>query len=186
MIKQSESITKLAIALAKFQATCPTIEKKKDNPFFKSKYAALDDIIQAIRKPLSDAGLSYTQFPTDGSLTTVLMHESGEFIHGSMPIHAKKEKDPQAYGSAITYARRYSLASVLGLAVGDEDDDGNAANIPKGKVEHPKKGITDDQLTRALLKINVGEYTFEELEANFALTPAAGQRPVEPRQKWLR
>jgi Na+-transporting NADH:ubiquinone oxidoreductase subunit NqrA len=48
MIKQSESITKLAIALAKFQANCPTIEKKKDNPFFKSKYAALDDIIQAI------------------------------------------------------------------------------------------------------------------------------------------
>jgi hypothetical protein len=65
------------------------------------------------------------------------MHESGEFIQGSMPIHAKKEKDPQAYGSAITYARRYSLASVLGLAVGDEDDDGNAANIPKGQKESP-------------------------------------------------
>jgi hypothetical protein len=152
MIKQSESITKLAIALAKFQANCPTIEKKKDNPFFKSKYAALDDIIQAIRKPLSDAGLSYTQFPTDGSLTTVLMHESGEFIHGSMPIHAKKEKDPQAYGSAITYARRYSLASVLGLAVGDEDDDGNAANIPQGEKSTLKKVVTDDQLTRACLK----------------------------------
>jgi hypothetical protein len=89
------------------------------------------------RKPLSDAGLSYTQFPTDGSLTTVLMHESGEFIHGSMPIHAKKEKDPQAYGSAITYARRYSLASVLGLAVGDEDDDGNAANIPTRESRAP-------------------------------------------------
>jgi hypothetical protein len=67
MIKQSESITKLAIALAKFQANCPTIEKKKDNPFFKSKYAALDDIINAIRKPLSNVGLSFVQIPNDGT-----------------------------------------------------------------------------------------------------------------------
>jgi hypothetical protein len=170
MIKQSESITKLAIALAKFQANCPTIEKKKDNPFFKSKYAALDDIINAIRKPLSNVGLSFVQIPNEDGLTTVLMHESGEFIQGAMPITAKKENDPQAYGSAITYARRYSLASVLGLAVGDEDDDGNAANIPQGEKKHPKKKVTDDQLTRALLKIDLGEYTFEELEANFSLT----------------
>jgi hypothetical protein len=175
MIKQSESITKLAIALAKFQATCPTIEKKKDNPFFKSKYAALDDIINAIRKPLSAVGLSFVQIPNEDGLTTVLMHESGEFIQGSMPITAKKENDPQAFGSAITYARRYALASVLGLAVGDEDDDGNAANIPQGKKSHPVLKVTDDQLARALLKINVGEYSFEELESNFSLTKKQAQ-----------
>jgi len=168
-MKQSESIAKLAIALAKFQANCPTIEKKKDNPFFKSKYAGLDDIINSIRKPLSEAGLSFVQLPSENALTTVLMHESGEYIQGTIPVTAKKENDPQAYGSAITYARRYSLASVLGLAVGDDDDDGNAANKPRGKVKTPKQALTDAAFDRAIKAIEEGKYTTEELEANYSL-----------------
>ena len=169
-IKTSDSIKEIAVALAKFQGACGTIPKTKTNPHFKSKYAGFEDIVETIRKPLSENGLSFVQLPGDGVLTTVIMHESGEYIQSAMTMKAAKENNPQAIGSALTYSKRYSLASILGLAVGDEDDDGNAAAAPSPKHDTPKKTLTDEQFKSILALIRKGEFTTEKTETNYKLT----------------
>ncbi len=129
-MKKTESIEELAKALVKFHAEVPAITKDADNPFFKSKYASLGNIISTIAKPLSENGLAVTQFPAnEDELTTILMHTSGQYLQATVKI-TPKDKTPQGIGSAITYMRRYALSAVLGLST-DEDDDGNAATQPK-------------------------------------------------------
>lgn len=127
-MEKSTSIGGLAKALATFQGKVPAIKKDAQNPFFKSKYASLGNIIDKIKAPLAECGLSYCQLPDgDESLTTILMHaETGEYLQATYQLHAAK-KDPQGIGSAITYARRYALSALLGLNT-DDDDDGNEAN----------------------------------------------------------
>lgn len=134
---KSQTINHIAAGLAKFHAAVGKIKKSADNPFFKSKYAPLPDILEAIAEPLQTAGLTFAQFPDGDSLTTVLMHvESGEWMQASYAMHPVKS-DPQSVGSAITYARRYALAAILGLNV-DEDDDGNKASQPTAKADKPE------------------------------------------------
>lgn len=126
-MQQSETLGELAKALATFQGSVPTIKKDADNPFFKSKYASLENILTTIRPELAKNGLSVSQFPTENNgLTTVLMHSSGEYLQSTVSM-SPKDNTPQAQGSAITYMRRYALSAVLGLAT-DEDDDGNEAS----------------------------------------------------------
>jgi len=142
-VKKSESIAALAKALASFQAEVNDPKKDSDNPFFKSKYVALNDLTAAVRPTLAKHGLSYMQFPTgDGamvSMVTLLLHESGEWIE-SDPFAMKPVKaDPQGMGSVMTYARRYSLQSVLGVAW-EEDDDGNASSFPRNGAGKPQNG----------------------------------------------
>lgn len=126
---QSPTIGAIATALAKAQATYKPAIKDAANPFFKSKYVALDGAIDACREALTSNGIAVVQATGyDGDkliLNTMLIHSSGEFIGGTYPIKAIKE-DPQGIGSAVTYARRYSLMALVGLAA--EDDDGNAAS----------------------------------------------------------
>ena len=129
-MKHSDELKNLAMALAKFQADIKDPARDKDNPFFKSKYVALDGLLDAVRPALAKNGLSFIQSPVssgqDMGVTTLLMHESGEWIESDpFLLHAVKN-DPQSGGSAITYARRYSLSAVLGVAW-DDDDDGNIA-----------------------------------------------------------
>jgi len=125
-MNKSESIANLAAALCKFQANIGKVKKEATNPFFKSKYASLANILDVIQKPLADAGLSFCQLPDADCLTTILMHDSGEWIEATYCMPVVKTNDPQAMGSAITYARRYALGSILGLNI-DEDDDGEKA-----------------------------------------------------------
>lgn len=129
-METSESVVELFKALVKAQSEFSVIPKGADNPFFKSKYAALPDVVQAATPILSRNGLAVTQLVTNingiDGLTTVLLHESGQFISSTAPLHLVKN-DPQGHGSAITYMRRYAYMSILGL-VADEDDDGNAAS----------------------------------------------------------
>lgn len=126
-MNKSDSIKAISKALMTFHVKMETIKKTADNPFFKSKYAPLTEILPAIQLPLSEAGLVFSQFPDGDSLTTILMHpESGEFIEASYNLHPKAF-DPQNIGSALTYARRYALCAILALNV-DEDDDGNKAS----------------------------------------------------------
>jgi hypothetical protein len=134
-MKKSESIEQIAKALITFHVKCETIKKDAKNPFFKSTYASLSNILDAINEPLIECGLSISQFPTgtDG-LTTILMHESGEYIAGEYSMRPAKD-DPQGRGSAITYQRRYAIASVLSLNI-DEDDDGNAATHGKPQEDN--------------------------------------------------
>lgn len=129
---KSEQINELATALAKAQGQIEGAKKDTQNPFFKSKYADLASVWEAIRKPLSENGLSVVQTtrpPTKEEdnymvLDTMLLHVSGQWISGSIPVIAK-DQTPQAMGSAMTYARRYALAAIVGVY--QEDDDANMA-----------------------------------------------------------
>ncbi|PEP21739.1 recombinase [Bacillus wiedmannii] len=135
-MNKSETITELAKALVKFNSEVNKIAKDADNPFFKNNYATLDTIIDEIRPILSKHGLSIMQIPSgDGqnvTLKTLLLHESGEWLESDELTMKPVKNDPQAVGSCITYARRYSLAAFLSLNTG-EDDDGNGATYGKDK-----------------------------------------------------
>jgi len=126
-MKTSESIKEITGALITFHEEMNNIPKTGNNPFFNSKYVTLDKILTAIKKPLKKANLTFVQFPIgENELETRLLHESGEWMGSSFKMQPTK-KDPQAYGSVITYQRRYALSSILGLNT-DEDDDGNDAS----------------------------------------------------------
>lgn len=149
----STEINELAEALSKAQAEMSGAKKDSENPFFKSKYADLAAVIEAARKPLSENGLSVVQTTAgneDGiDLITTLMHKSGQWIQGRLFMKPTKT-DPQGYGSAMTYARRYAYAAIVGLA--QVDDDGNAASESKPTVKITQK-VKDAVLeqTRACL-----------------------------------
>jgi len=130
VIEQSESIAALSKALTQVQGSVEGAVKGKVNPAFKSKYADLTSVWEACREPLVMNGLSVVQFPGEMidnrmTLTTQLSHESGEWMRCTLSIPLTKA-DAQGYGSAVTYARRYALAAVVGVC--PEDDDGNAAS----------------------------------------------------------
>lgn len=145
---KSESIKELASALCKFQKAMPSVKKDSLNPFYKSKYADLASIIEAIKEPMAANGLSFTQFPEgQNGLRTILMHESGEWIEETFYVSPTDSK-PQSLGSAITYARRYALGAILGIAT-EDDDDGNEASkeVKKGPV---KKDVPVDKKSQIM------------------------------------
>ena len=142
-MNKSETIIELAKALSKAQADMPSAELNAVNPFFKTKYADLGGIIKASKPVLAKHGLSVSQLTTstngDIGITTLLMHSSGEWLESTitLPIGEDAKNVAQAAGSVITYLRRYSYSSVLGMYA-DEDVDGNDAP-PAKKKSQPKK-----------------------------------------------
>lgn len=132
-MSKSDSIVNLAKALFKFQSAVTSISKDSSNPFFKSSYASLSHILEKIDPVLADAGLVLLQHPIGSNsdmvtLETVLIHAStGEFIQSEYSMLPVK-KDPQSFGSCITYMRRYALVAILKLRIDDNDDDGNEAS----------------------------------------------------------
>lgn len=149
MSEQSEQIGQLAAALAIAQGKITGALKDSANPFFKSKYADLASVWDACRTHLSENGLAVIQVTSTGDngaavVTTTLAHKSGEWIKGTLALLPVKS-DPQGMGSAYTYARRYALAAMVGVA--QIDDDANAAS---GKVTHTKA----DPLGREELNVN--------------------------------
>lgn len=127
-MKSTIETGKLAEALVKAQAEVMAAHKDSTNPFFKSSYADLESVWDAIRMPLTKNGLSVAQGTdyVDGAGTCVvtrLMHVSGQWIEGCLPVSAIKN-DPQSQGSAITYARRYALAGMVGVVQVDDDGEG--------------------------------------------------------------
>ena len=130
-MNRSETITEIAKALAKFQSEVSDPNRTKENAFLKSKYVTLDSLLQAVRPVLANNGLSFLQVPFTGadvvSVTTMLLHESGEWLESDPFTLPLMKKDPQGVGSVVTYARRYSLSSILGVAW-DEDDDAQSNN----------------------------------------------------------
>lgn len=132
MMNRSESIASIAKALAQFQKEVVQPEKSASNPHFKSKYVPLDNVVKSIADTAPSHGLSYIQTTVTendkAGVQTLLMHESGEWMEFEpflLPIGQKST--PQAVGSAITYARRYTLSSIFGIA-SETDDDGNTAS----------------------------------------------------------
>jgi hypothetical protein len=141
-MNKSESIKNIAGALVTFQASVSKVSKEANNPFFKSKYASLANILDTIQKPLSECGLAITQFPDGNALTTLIVHaESGEWMESSYVMPVAKQNDPQAMGSAMTYARRYALGSILNLNI-DDDDDGEKAMGRQEQMVRAKRPLT--------------------------------------------
>jgi len=134
MMQKSDSIAELAKALNRVQAELQPAKESAENPFFKSRYADLLSVWEACRRPLAENGLAVIQTADatgNGSvaLETMLVHTSGEWVSGRLEMPLVK-LDPQAVGSAITYARRYSLSALIGLAT-EADDDAQAAMTPQ-------------------------------------------------------
>ena len=142
-MNHSESIKQIAAALAEFQSEVKDPARDGENPHFRSKYVQIDGLLAAVRPILSKHGLSVVQSTggdgQDISVTTEIMHTSGEWIRTDALILKAVKADPQGAGSAVTYGRRYSLSAALGVAW-DDDDDGNAASAPKPAPKaKPKK-----------------------------------------------
>lgn len=124
--------TKISAALVAAQKAFGPALKTSINPHYKSKYCSLDACIEAVIDGLNANGIALIQRPqpceSGVMIETLFVHESGESLSGGT-LHVPAQKnDPQGYGSALTYARRYSLCAACGIA--PEDDDGNAASKP--------------------------------------------------------
>lgn len=141
--------TTLHKAFAIAQSEFPLVKKTENNPFFKSKYAGLPQVLEVVLPILHSNGLYVTQSPISegeriGVKTTITHAESGESLESSFTVQLSKN-DPQGAGSAITYARRYALVSMLGLNV-DEDDDGNLATNLKAPKTITKEDINSNEI----------------------------------------
>ena len=139
---RSATLAKLAEALCKAQGQMEGAAKDSVNPHFKNKYADLAAVWDAIRKPLAANGLSIVQFPrtVQGGveIETTLLHTSGEFLRDALWMPCGKN-DAQGIGSAITYARRYALMAVCGIAPVDDDGEAAVASTPRN-VDMPNRG----------------------------------------------
>lgn len=131
----SEQINELAMALAKAQGQIEGAKKDSINPHFKNRYADLASVWDACREALTKNGLSVVQSAENNEsgygVTTMLLHTSGQWMRGTLYLKPMKD-DAQGAGSALTYARRYALSSMVGIA--PEDDDANAASAKPVQV----------------------------------------------------
>ena len=167
---QSDNTADLSAALAKAQSTMKAATFNKVNPHFKNKYADLSAVLEAIRKPLADNGLSVTQTTEvrDGGgfvLVTTLRHASGQWIASEYPLPVGK---PQEMGSALTYARRYSLSAIACIAA-DEDDDAEGARTSGQVASAPKPRAVNPQPVEAPIDPQTGECSPHKITAGDAV-----------------
>jgi len=147
MIQKSDSIKNIAVALRKAQEEIKAVEMDAVNPFLGNKYASLGAIIEASKSILSKNGLSVSQLvesnPNEIGVTTILLHDTGEYLSSTalIPIQdAKGLSLAQSAGAIITYMRRYCLAAILGMYA-DEDTDGTKV---QKRIDNPKKSPLGD------------------------------------------
>lgn len=173
----------LLLALQQFHLECKPVVKDSNNPFFKSKYATLDSIQEHIRPILQKCGLVVSQ-PTEinevGTFvrTTVYHVASGESISSVFPVVTTKAT-AQEYGSAVSYAKRYSLSGLLNITIQDEDDDGNAAStttaapkqtaVPSDKVWLVENNASWSKIVEAL---NAKTATIADVRKKFNVSKA--------------
>lgn len=139
-----------------------TLVKKSNNPFFKSKYLDLNDLLSAVEPLLHKNGLVLLQPIKDGQVFSIIYDtESGDTVESG--IYLPQLTDPQKLGSAVTYFRRYTLQSLLSLQA--EDDDGNKASTPSKK---PK--LDDVKWTKAINAVITGQYTAEYIRSKYDLS----------------
>ena len=153
----------IATALLKAQSEMSNPKKGATNPFFKSKYADLNAIREAVIPTLNANGISVLQpivhVENKNFVKTILLHESGEMLESLTEIVYNKVNDAQAQGSGISYARRYSLQSFV--CVGADDDDGQ-------KAVEPKPNAT----TEILKKAKDGAFTLDQVKAKYTVSKA--------------
>jgi hypothetical protein len=141
-MKTSETIKTISPALLKAQKTIGAAKKGATNPFFHSTYADLGSVMEACKEHLNENGITILQPIVNMVVETILLHETGEWISSETPIVCKEQNNPQALGSAVTYARRYGLQSMVFIPA--EDDDGNSA--VKTKTERPYYSPTEQKV----------------------------------------
>lgn len=149
-----------------FRKNLEPLKKDKINPQFRSGYISLDQIISAVTKPLAEYNFTFTQsVSVEGGLVsceTTLLHTSGSTISTKTTIFAGEKHTPQGSGSAFTYAKRYGLSSLLGIAA-DEDDDGNAAEV-EAKKAPPQKAVPE-HLKRLYALADTKKWSVAEIAA---------------------
>ena len=165
-----ENIKNLSKALAQAQSEMSNAKKDATNPFFKSKYADLNAIREAVLPILNSHGISVLQPMTNiegkNFIKTILLHETGESIESFTEIIYSKVNDAQSQGSGITYARRYGLQSFV--CVGAEDDDGNKA------VKPAEKWLTENspEWEKLVEAVEAGkEITLESIKKKYKVRP---------------
>lgn len=175
-MNHSATIGALAAALAKAQKHIKGALKDSTNPFYKSSYADLASVQDAIRDPLSDNELAVIQGASSEAarvtVTTLIAHSSGEWISSSLSATAKDES-PQSLGSCVSYLRRYGISSLVGVA--QVDDDGESAQ-PRPAQKYPVKGI------EAAKDLIVAHKNIEAAKATLAADPLDERR----RALWTR
>ncbi|CAB4177970.1 Essential recombination function protein [uncultured Caudovirales phage] len=191
-MEKSQSIKEISKALGLFQIKMQPLKTDGLNPFFskpgrEAKYVTLSNVLENIDGPLRECGLVFTQFPDGDCLTTILIHiESGEYFQACYALHPVKQ-EPQAIGSAITYARRYALSAILALSI-DVDDDGNAAtgNKEMKRVEpinHNHNVSVDDSKKEWLNKFEKDGSTLTEKWQKAKVNLEAGKVTLEQIKK---
>jgi hypothetical protein len=157
-MKTSETVLKIMPALIKAQGSIKHAQKDAKNPHFKNTYATLESVIDATKEILlkQDITVVQTHTPTN-TLVTTLYHASGEYLQSEVTLFMSKQ-DMQQLGSSTTYARRYSLASMLNIA--QEDDDGNATKKPTDDKEKPMGQMFDDAFKKANLRPDPENFVF--------------------------
>ncbi|KIX91449.1 single-stranded DNA-binding protein [Staphylococcus microti] len=178
-MKKSESVIEINKAMVAFRKEVKQPIKDKSNPFFKSKYVPLENVVEAIDEAATPHGLSYTQWALNDDsgrigVATMLMHESGEYIEYD-PVFMNAEKNtPQGAGSLISYLKRYSLSAIFGIT-SDQDDDGNAAsgkqNKTDPKVSNKTVGILKQEVLNfvELMKSLNKDVTQQKAEKEFGI-----------------
>ncbi len=193
-METSEQLNELFTALATAQGAIQSAKKDAVNPFFKSQYATLDSIWNAIRSPLSTNELSVIQIPIKDQsglkLITRLCHSSGQWMEGIFEIKPSKD-DLQGIGSALTYARRYALAAMVGVTA-DEDDDGNNETATSTKQAKTNGNNNTPQSLLEKLNIVVGiEDYYKNLSHLLNAVRKAGGQPdwewpeSDSKQDWI-
>ena len=138
-------------ALVEAQAEFASIKRDRTNPYFNSKYATFEAIVEATRPILARHGLGFMQTAEDNTLVTVIFNGAGQTAKSTVPFVHGEKATPQQVGSALTYAKRYGIACALGIAIEEDetDDDGNRAgaarpnNTPTKTTTTPKQEIPD-------------------------------------------
>jgi len=178
-MKTSEAINEISAALAKVQGEVSNPVFNKTNPHFKSSYADLSSVLNAVRPPLSKNGISFMQLTNleDSGLVlyTRLVHSSGQWIESVYPVTASGKH--QEIAAALTYAKRLSLSAIVGVS-GEDDDDGNAANTvpvvakgtPRVKPEASQLGIPESVLKMEEILLDLDKCASKEDLQKWATT----------------
>ena len=179
-VEKSEQVDKVLPALVKAKSAIGKVAKGASNPFFKSKYADLPAILDVVEPALQENGLALLQPIVSDTVVTTFIHESGQYVSiEGQSLVAAKQNDPQAMGSAITYARRYSLSSALSINA-DKDDDGEKAMNRNGnnysKPAPPK--LTDAAMEKMIASCSTPEGKAKVKSALGMYTVSASQRKL--------
>jgi hypothetical protein len=186
-MKTSESIKNIAVALLASQKLMGGAKKGASNPYFKSKYADLGSVLEACKELLNEAGVAILQPHSnrDGKnfVETILLHAaSGEWISSETEVVCSKQNDPQALGSAITYARRYGLQSLLSMPAEDDDGEGAMSRAPKSVAPAVKSPVVEAKVS-APASAPVAKIQAIDAAKPAAVTPTATAAPVEAKAK---